>query len=53
MRVATALDKAFHPDKMNYVLLGNMLPHMRWHLIPRYETDSFWGGPIGPREENV
>jgi diadenosine tetraphosphate (Ap4A) HIT family hydrolase len=45
-RVALALSVAFNPDKMNYELLGNGMPHLHWHLVPRYKTDSFWGRPI-------
>src|SRR5439155_167142 len=33
-RVATALAKTFNPDKMNYELLGNGMPHLHWHLVP-------------------
>ena len=44
--VARALSDAFKPDKMNYELLGNGMPHLHWHLIPRFKTDQFWGRPI-------
>jgi diadenosine tetraphosphate (Ap4A) HIT family hydrolase len=44
--VASALSKAFKPDKMNYELLGNAMPHLHWHLIPRYTSDPMWGRPI-------
>lgn len=49
--VAEALAKALHPNKMNYELLGNGMPHLHWHLVPRYTTDPMWGRPIwaGPR----
>ena len=45
IEIADALDKAFHPDKMNYELLGNQQAHMHWHLIPRYKNDGLWGRP--------
>ncbi len=45
-RVAAALAKTFNPDKMNYELLGNGMPHLHWHLVPRYKTDPMWGRPI-------
>ena len=35
-------------DKMNYELLGNAMPHLHWHLVPRYVTDPMWGRPIWP-----
>ncbi len=50
-KIAGALAKTLKPDKMNYELLGNGMPHLHWHLVPRYKTDSMWGRPIwaGPR----
>ena len=45
-RIARALSDVFHPDKLNYELLGNGIPHLHWHLVPRYVTDPFWGRPI-------
>src|SRR5919109_1812206 len=44
--VAAALGKALQPDKMNYELLGNGMPHLHWHLVPRYSSDPMWGRPI-------
>lgn len=45
-RVAAALDRAYRPTKMNYELLGNMVPHMHWHLVPRFAADPLWPRPI-------
>ncbi len=45
-RVAQALQTVFQPDKINYELLGNMVPHMHWHLVPRFATDELWPRPI-------
>jgi len=45
-RVAEALNELFQPTKMNYELLGNMVPHMHWHLVPRFTTDPLWPRPI-------
>ena len=45
-RVASALDRVFRPAKMNYELLGNMVAHMHWHLIPRFREDPLWPRPI-------
>jgi diadenosine tetraphosphate (Ap4A) HIT family hydrolase len=44
--VAAALYTAFSPAKINYELLGNMVPHMHWHLVPRFTHDSLWPRPI-------
>ena len=43
---AASLYKLFKPDKINYELLGNMVPHMHWHLVPRFRTDRLWPRPI-------
>lgn len=44
--VARALYEVFRPDKINYELLGNMVPHMHWHLVPRFATEPLWPRPI-------
>jgi diadenosine tetraphosphate (Ap4A) HIT family hydrolase len=33
-----------HPDKVNIATLGNMVPHIHWHVIPRYKDDAFFPG---------
>jgi diadenosine tetraphosphate (Ap4A) HIT family hydrolase len=48
LRVARAIAAAFKPRKMNYELLGNTVPHLHWHLFPRYESDP---NPKGPTWE--
>lgn len=52
-RVAEALFQVYQPAKMNYELLGNMVPHMHWHLVPRFSNDPLWPRPIWsePHEE--
>ena len=31
---------------MNVESLGNVMPHLHWHVIPRYKNDSRWRQPI-------
>lgn len=52
-RVAQALYESFRPTKINYELLGNMVPHIHWHIVPRFETEALWPRPIWaePHEE--
>lgn len=38
-KVARAIYDAYRPHKMNYELLGNVVPHLHWHIIPRREAD--------------
>jgi diadenosine tetraphosphate (Ap4A) HIT family hydrolase len=33
-----------YPDKVNIAALGNMVPHIHWHVIPRYKDDAFFPG---------
>jgi diadenosine tetraphosphate (Ap4A) HIT family hydrolase len=37
--LARAVEQAFRPLKMNYELLGNQVPHLHWHVFPRYPDD--------------
>ena len=37
--VAEATSNAFHPEKMNYELLGMGDAHLHWHLYPRRAGD--------------
>src|SRR5947209_2938279 len=37
--LARAIDDCFRPRKLNYELLGNQVPHLHWHLFPRYADD--------------
>jgi diadenosine tetraphosphate (Ap4A) HIT family hydrolase len=34
-RLAKVLFETFEAKKMNYAQLGNQIPHVHWHLIPR------------------
>lgn len=38
------------PDKINLAAFGTMVPHIHWHIIPRFKWDlhypaSFWSPP--------
>ena len=40
------LRKALQPDKINLASLGNMVPHLHWHVVPRWRADSHFPAPI-------
>lgn len=42
----SAIYKTFQPDHMNVESLGNGMPHLHWHIIPRFKDDGRWGGPV-------
>lgn len=46
MRVGQALDRIFTPAKMNFQLLGNAVPHLHCHIIPRYYGDPSPASPL-------
>ncbi len=53
--VERTMRATMNPDKMNWAQFGNMVPHLHWHLIPRYQNDShfpesLWG--MKQRENN-
>ena len=37
---------AVRPDKINLASLGNVVPHLHWHVIPRWRDDSHFPAPI-------
>lgn len=47
-RLAGALQQVFQPDRLNYSVLGNVVAHVHWHVIPRYREDGNWGAPPWP-----
>ena len=42
--VEEAIRHVMHPDKVNLAALGNMVPHIHWHVIPRFKDDAFFPG---------
>ena len=44
--VAGALERHFDPVKMNFEILGNSLPHLHTHVVPRYADDPKPGWPF-------
>jgi len=44
--VARALESHYKPAKLNLEMLGNTVPHLHTHVIPRYVTDDSPGEPV-------
>lgn len=42
-RASNALSKAFDADKINYGAYSDKLPHLHFHLVPKYEGGPSWG----------
>ncbi|HSZ73275.1 MAG TPA: HIT family protein [Rhizomicrobium sp.] len=43
-----AVVQIVQPDHINIASLGNVMPHLHWHIVPRYRDDPRWGDPIWP-----
>ena len=52
--VEEVIRATMRPDKMNLASLGNMTPHVHWHVVPRYADDRHFPGPIwaAPKRES-
>jgi diadenosine tetraphosphate (Ap4A) HIT family hydrolase len=44
--VEQALRDCLAPDKINLASLGNVVPHLHWHVIPRFRDDRCFPNPI-------
>ncbi|MBB5392244.1 diadenosine tetraphosphate (Ap4A) HIT family hydrolase [Herbaspirillum sp. SJZ130] len=44
--VEAALREVMQPEKVNLATLGNMTPHVHWHVIPRYLDDQHFPTPV-------
>jgi diadenosine tetraphosphate (Ap4A) HIT family hydrolase len=44
--VEAAVRETMQPDKMNLASLGNMTPHVHWHIVPRFRDDRHFPNPI-------
>jgi diadenosine tetraphosphate (Ap4A) HIT family hydrolase len=40
------LRELMHPEKINLASLGNQVPHLHWHVIPRFTDDAHFPDPI-------
>ncbi len=44
--IESAMRQMLHPDKINLASLGNQVPHLHWHIIPRWKDDPFFPDSI-------
>jgi diadenosine tetraphosphate (Ap4A) HIT family hydrolase len=41
-----ALREVMAPTKVNVASLGNVVPHLHWHVIPRFADDTHFPNPV-------
>lgn len=50
MEVVTVVEQALRdhlqPTKINLAALGNVVPHLHWHVIARFQGDSHFPAPV-------
>ena len=46
MQVEMAQREVLAPAKINLASLGNMVPHLHWHVIPRFADDAHFPIPV-------
>ena len=57
MRTVFAVERVLRellgPEKINLASFGNMVPHLHWHIIPRFADDPHFPNPVfGARERD-
>jgi diadenosine tetraphosphate (Ap4A) HIT family hydrolase len=45
-QVEHVLREVMQPEKINLASFGNVVPHLHWHVIPRYTDDVHFPQPV-------
>lgn len=45
-RVEAAMRQVLNPRKINLASLGNVVPHLHWHVVARFDDDACFPAPI-------
>lgn len=52
-QVEAAMRVVLNPDKINLASLGNVVPHLHWHVIARFYDDAYFPAPIWAMPQRV
>ncbi len=44
--VERVLREMYRPDKVNLASFGNQVPHLHWHVVPRFRDDPHFPEPV-------
>jgi diadenosine tetraphosphate (Ap4A) HIT family hydrolase len=54
VRIEQVLREVLQPTKINLATLGNVVPHLHWHVIARFDWDARWPAPVwAPKAREV
>ena len=45
-QVEHVVREVMQPEKINLASFGNMVPHLHWHVMPRYTDDAHFPSPV-------
>jgi len=45
-RVSKAIYEIYKPDKLNYAIYGDGVPHVHCHIVPKKKDGFCWGKPF-------
>ncbi len=51
--VERTLRDHLQPTKINLASLGNVVPHLHWHVIARFDWDARWPAPVWAPAQRV
>lgn len=51
-KAAKALQNTFYPSKLNYAIYGDLVSHLHFHIVPKYEDGEEWGGAFVNAPQN-
>ncbi len=51
LRAGEALEHVYAADKIDYQILGNLVPHLHAHIQPRFHGDAYPGQPVSGAPE--
>ena len=46
VKVEQVLRSELRPAKINLAALGNLVPHLHWHVVARFDWDSHFPAPV-------
>jgi diadenosine tetraphosphate (Ap4A) HIT family hydrolase len=52
-KIESIVREVMQPEKINLASLGNVVPHLHWHIIPRYNDDAHFPAPIWAEAKRV